>query len=102
MDITKIWVSQLILRRFKQIPSMIESLKDGKFLPQITLIRCEDGEIQVEDGHHRLMSVWLSGKTDLESHQYVLIEKDQWKPRRGKIENLLEKNHDDWHGSQRF
>lgn len=90
MDITKIWLSQKNLRRAGQIPAMIETLRDGGSLPAITLARCEDGEIQIEDGHHRLMAHWLSGKTDLDLHDYIVVEKDQWKRRFGNINNLLQ------------
>jgi hypothetical protein len=85
MDITKIWLSQRNLRRAGQIPAMIETLCEGGVLPPITLARCEDGEIQVEDGHHRLTAIWLSGKTALDDHEYFVIEKDQWKPRVGRL-----------------
>jgi hypothetical protein len=91
MDITKIWLSQRNLRRAGQIPSMIETLCEGGVLPPITLARCEDGEVQLEDGHHRLAAIWLSGKTDLDSHDYVMLEKDQWKPRFGRITDLIQK-----------
>ena len=85
MDITKIWLSQKNLKRAGQIPAMIETLRNGGLLPPIALARCEDGEIQLDDGHHRLMAIWEFGRTVLESHEYVLIEKDQWKPRFGKM-----------------
>jgi hypothetical protein len=89
MDIAKIWVSQRNLQRFEQIQGMIDSLVAGEFLPPITLARCEDGQIQVEDGHHRLVAYWLAGRQRLEKHEYMLLEKDQWKPRCGRIEDLL-------------
>lgn len=90
MDIAKIWMSQRSLRRLGQVPAMVETLRDGGVLPAITLAQCEDGEIQLEDGHHRLTAHWLSGKTDLDSQDYFLIEKDQWKPRVGRIADLLQ------------
>ncbi len=90
MDITKIWLSQRNLRRAGQIPAMIETLREGGILPPITLARCEDGEIQLDDGHHRLMALWLSGKTDLDLYDYIMLEKDQWKPRFGKILDLIQ------------
>jgi len=85
MDITKIWLSQRNLRRAGQIPAMIETLCEGGVLPPITLARCEDGEIQVEDGHHRLTAIWLSGRTALNYDEYFVIEKEQWKPRVGRL-----------------
>jgi len=89
MDITKIWFSQRNLHRAGQIPAMIKTLCEGGVLPQITLARCEDGEIQVEDGHHRLTAIWLSGRTDLYYDEYIIVEKDQWKSRVGKVSIVL-------------
>ena len=90
MDITKIWLSQRNLRRAGQIPAMIKTLCEGGVLPPIILARCEDGEIQIEDGHHRLTAIWLSGKTDLDYDEYIVVEKDQWKPRFGRILDLIQ------------
>lgn len=90
MDIAKIWISQRNLQRKEQIQGMVDSLAAGEYLPPIILARCEDGEIQVEDGHHRLAAYWLMGRTHLQKHEYVLLEKDQWKPRRGRIRDLAE------------
>jgi hypothetical protein len=88
MEIQALWISQRKLRRMGQIPEMIESLEQGDILPPIVLARCEDGEVQVEDGHHRLKAIWLSGRKTLHRHEYLLVEKDQWKPRRGRIHDL--------------
>lgn len=85
MDITKIWLSQRDLKRAGQIPAMIETLHNGGLLPPIVLAKCEDGEVQLDDGHHRLTAIWMSGRTVLETHEYILVEKDQWKPRFGKM-----------------
>lgn len=88
MQIERIWVSQRNLRRAGQIPAMIETLKNG-WLPPITLIEGEDGEIQLEDGHHRLTAIYLSGRTHLEKWEYVLVQKDQWRPRCGRFHEIL-------------
>ncbi len=89
MDIARIWMSQKNLRRIEQIPAMVETLKHGEILPKIILNQCEDGEIQIQDGHHRLVAIWLSGKTKLEKHEYLLVQKDQWRIRCGKIRSLI-------------
>ena len=90
MDIKELWLSQLNLRRLHQIPSMLEVLYEGGSLPPIILTRCDDGEIQVEDGHHRLTAIWLSGKMTLDYRDCIVVEKPQWKPRVGRIETLLQ------------
>jgi hypothetical protein len=91
MDIQQIWISQRGLRRFGQVPKMVEDLHNGKLLPKITLSRYEDGEIQLKDGHHRLTAIWLSGRKKLEDHEYLLIETEVFRPRFGKITDLLQR-----------
>lgn len=54
MEITNIWMSQLTLRRSKQIPAMVVTLNSGGILPPIVLAKCEDGEVQVEVGKFKL------------------------------------------------
>lgn len=88
MYIMDIWVSQRKLQRFHQVREMVNTLYIGGLLPKITLICCEDGCIQVQDGHHRLMAYWLSGRLELEPHEYILIQKDQDRPRFGKITSI--------------
>ena len=68
---------------------MVQSLEEGSCLPRITLSRSEDGSIQVEDGHHRVVAIWLAGRRQLAKHEYLLLEKDQWRPRFGKVTDLL-------------
>ncbi len=91
MEISRIYVSQRKLRCVAQIPAMIETLETGGYLPRITLSRSRDGSVQVEDGHHRLTAIWTSGRRKLEKHEYLLLEKDQWRPRFGRIVDLLER-----------
>ena len=89
MQIMKIYVSQRKLRDAGQIPAMIETLETGGVLPRVLLSHSQDGSIQIEDGHHRLVAIWLSGRRELKQHEYLLLEKDQWRPRFGKITDLL-------------
>ena len=95
MKITDLLLSQRNLKRKDQIQSMVDYLNNGGILNPITLFRTESGEIQVDDGHHRLMALWLSGRTNLFADEYFLVEKDQYKPSTGKIEMLesIMKNH---------
>lgn len=88
MDIEKIWVSQRKLRRAGQIPAMIKSL-EIEHLPAIMLERFEDESVQLRDGHHRLAAIWLSGRRKLEDWEYIIVESDQWRPRFGKVEDLI-------------
>ena len=86
LRISEIWISHLKLRNPLQIRSMIQNLE---VLPPISISESEDGTFQLEDGHHRLLSHWLSGKDYLDSHEYILILKNSWRPRKGKIEDVL-------------
>jgi len=89
MQIAEIYMSQRKLRRVAQIPAMVNTLEIDGCLPRVTLSRSQDGSIQVEDGHHRLAAIWLSGRTELEEDEYLLLEKEQWRPRFGRIQDLL-------------
>lgn len=91
MDIARIWMSQRNLRRAGQIPAMVATLKEGGTLPRIVLLHCEDGEIQVQDGHHRLVAIWKGGRRTLCKHEYILIEQDQFRVRCGKIDSLVDR-----------
>lgn len=73
MRIADLWVTQYNLHRADQIPSMVKVLLSGEKLPPILLQECEeDGEIEVVNGHHRLMAYWLSGRKKLEDGEYIL------------------------------
>ena len=91
MEISRIFVSQRKLRNVGQLAKMVVAIKSGGFLPRIKLCRCEDGSIQVEDGHHRLTAFWLAGFTKLRKDDYELYEKDRWRPRFGTIEDLIDR-----------
>jgi hypothetical protein len=88
MDISQIWLSQRKLYRSEQIPAMIQVLTEGRFLSKIILIRCEDKEIQLKDGHHRLVAIWKTGRRDLYKHEYLLLEGSPHCNRCGKIESI--------------
>lgn len=83
--IADIWVCQRTLKRADQIPYMIKSLEDGENLPPIQLGRMEDGSIQVEDGHHRLMAYWLSSRKILDKTEYLIVESEWVRPRFGQM-----------------
>ena len=91
MEISGIFVSQRKLRCIAQIPGMLETLATGGCLPRIALSRSHDGSVQVEDGHHRMTAIWMTGRRKLKQHEYLLLEKDQWRPRFGRITDLLKR-----------
>ena len=89
MQIEEIWMSQRKLRNIAQVAGMVQTIKEGGFLPRILIGHDKDGSVQLEDGHHRLVAYWLAGKSTLSGDEYLLLEKDQWRPRFGKIHELL-------------
>jgi hypothetical protein len=89
MDITQLFVSQRKLRQPGQIPVLIEAIQQGDPVPPIRLTEAEDGTIQVDDGHHRIVAYWLCGRTRLQRHEYTLFLTDRPRPRFGKVADLL-------------
>ena len=89
MQIKDIWMSQRKLRNVAQIPAMQQEIVNGGFLPRIRINRDTDGSFQLEDGHHRLVAYWISDIRELTPDDYLLLEKDKWRPRFGKIEDLI-------------
>ena len=89
MQIADIFMSQRKLRLAGQLPIMRETLAAGGCLPRITLGRGPDGQVQVEDGHHRLVAIWMTGRRELRKDEYLLLEKETMRPRFGTIRDLL-------------
>jgi hypothetical protein len=74
MKLTDIKVTQRNINRPEQIPHLINTIKAGCFeIPPIELSILEDGQIQVEDGHHRLVAYYLAGRKHLKDYEYNLL-----------------------------
>ena len=84
-------MSQSTLYRSEQIPTFIDILSNGLYLDPITLIKNSKNEIQVEDGHHRLSAIWLTGRKTIQEHEYIIVYKEFWKPNICKIEFIVER-----------
>lgn len=91
MKIENIYTSQRKLNRVDQLLTMIETLNNEKDLPKINLTLCEDGEIQIKDGHHRLTAILLSGRKELKRYEYILLTQDQFKPRFERMKDFVKK-----------
>ena len=89
MDISKLFVSQRKLREPGQLPALVAAIQKGEYIPPIRLSEAEDGTIQVDDGHHRIVAYWLSGRTKLERYEYTMILTDRARPRFGLVTDLL-------------
>jgi hypothetical protein len=90
MDIAILFATQRNLRRAEQIPRLVEAIQRGEKIPPIRLSEADDGTIQVDDGHHRLIAYRLSGRTHLEQGEYELRFTDKPRPRFGRLSDLLE------------
>jgi hypothetical protein len=89
MDITQLFVSQRKLRTPGQVPALVAAIQQGDGIPPIRLSEAEDGTVQVEDGHHRIVAYWLSGRRRLQRHEYTLILTDRPRPRFGRVADLV-------------
>ena len=85
MNTEIIYVTQRKLRNPDQLPSMMEAIVAGDPLPSVILAELEDGSIEIQDGHHRVMAHWLL-QVDLKD--YILIQSDRGRQRFGKIADL--------------
>lgn len=89
MDIAILYVSQRKLRRAEQIPALIEAIRNEDTIPPIRITEAEDGTLQIDDGHHRAVAYWLSGRRRLERHEYDLLLANRYRARFGFIPDLL-------------
>ena len=77
MNIANLWFTQHSLKRADQIPAMIQHVAEGyEFDELIELRRCEDGQTEINNGHHRVTAIWLSGRCHLHRGEYLLCEAD--------------------------
>lgn len=82
MRLDSLWTSQRTFSRFRQIPSMIEYLRDhaGFFESEklIRLVELDDDEYMILDGHHRCIAAWLAGKSELSLDEVVFYDDDHY------------------------
>lgn len=89
MQIKELFVSQRRLRDVDQIQEMIVAIEEDRCLPRIDIWVDESGQFQVNDGHHRLVAYWLSGRRSLDRSEYLLIETESYRPRFGRVHHLI-------------
>ena len=83
------FVSQRKLRAPEQTHALVRSVLNGEPIRPVLLSEDDDGSIQVEDGHHRVVAYWLAGRHRLTSEEYVLILRERLRPRFGRIPDLI-------------
>lgn len=89
MVIEDLFVSQCVLRRAGQIPTLVFAIHRGDRIPPIRLSEADDGTVQIDDGHHRAVAYWLSGRQTLAPGEYLLIQTDSARRRTGKFSKLI-------------
>lgn len=74
MDIGSLWFTQRSLKRSYQIEPLARTFKvEGYYFdPPIELAKCDDGEIEIINGHHRITALWLAGFKTLRREDYHL------------------------------
>ena len=77
MYLGQLHITHWNLRNPAQINEMVETILSGGFLPPIHLLELPDGTILIQDGHHRSLAYWLSGRERLEYGEYILYQVDQ-------------------------
>ena len=90
MNILEIYSTQKSLKRREQIPGIVKSILAGKYVEPILLSTCEDGNIQVENGHHRLSAYILSGRKTLDREEYILLDGETGRRRICKLIKLCD------------
>ena len=88
-QIEELFVSQRKLRNVDQLAQMINSIENDECLPRIEILIDEFGNSQVNDGHHRLVAYWLSGRRILHDGEYLLIDSDRARARFGHVSDLI-------------
>jgi hypothetical protein len=92
--IDRLWFTQARLKRPQQMPGLIEHAHTGGLFngdPVIELHQNEDEEIVINNGHHRVTAVWLSGRKFLYREEFIILYKDAYRPRFGTIALFLER-----------
>jgi hypothetical protein len=60
-------------------------LRDFPIRDKVLLARCPDGEIEIVNGHHRVMAYYIAGAGILLAGEYTLIDVDECRPRFGRV-----------------
>lgn len=72
MEIANLWFTQRSLNRSARIQLLIERINFNDLFTgsPIALQEDDDGQIEIVDGHHRVVASWLAGLTSLRSYDF--------------------------------
>ena len=65
MQLGQICVTHWKLRNPAKVTEMVEAILRGDLLPPVQLLELPDGTVRIQDGHHRCLAYWMSGRTRL-------------------------------------
>jgi len=86
--IANLWTTQRNLKRVKDIPEMVKFLQNGGIFAEKIELHEYGGEIQINNGHHRIAAILHSGRDYLEDYEYTLIYTDCPRPRFKRLEKI--------------
>jgi hypothetical protein len=79
--IRTLWLTQ----RKTSLDKVASLIDEMPFRQPITLARCEDGELEVWDGHHRLTAWFIAGRDYLYYGEYIIVEAKKSRKRFGRM-----------------
>lgn len=92
LDINRLFVTQHKLRYLDQLSQMVQFIREegiwnevalfeharlyhpGRVSPLIQISRFPDGQDYIHDGHHRIITTWLGGRSFLVSEEYEITK----------------------------
>lgn len=78
IDIGSLWFTQRRLSRAEKIPKLIELVLNGDYFnTPIELQEWFDGELEIVNGHHRVVALWLAGFRQFRSEDYRIYCADE-------------------------
>ena len=88
MEVGDLWFTQRTLKRAYEIPKLVSLLHgDDFFKTPIELQICEDGEIEIVNGHHRIVAIYLAGR-QLRREDYLIFLTERSKGRFWQVRDL--------------
>ena len=73
ISLDKLMVSQWNLNRVDQIKGIIDSIKNGEYVDPINVSELGDDIFRIEDGNHRAVAYFLSGRLSLNYGEFNIV-----------------------------
>jgi len=92
IEIENLWFMHLPGTKSKiKVKNIVDNLKEGCCFPPIKLNICPDGEVEILDGYHRVIGLWLFGEKVLKKNEYCITKtKFTNRIRIGKIGDIID------------